>query len=799
MNIAMHSPVKTTLALAISLATATADADNGVSTTIAATSSDPATTASVGPAATSETPAALDTVIVTGQKLERSLQDTKDSVVVLTQGDLENRNLTDLSSVIDQTPGLSGDQFGFRIRGVRSSDGASQPNRGDLASVVIDGVTTSGWVKSETIGQLWDIAQLEVLRGPQSTNLGRNALAGAIVVNTQDPLYANEGKVRLGIGNYGAREYKGVANINLIDGVSALRLSAEKSSSDGYIDNITRNEKDYGGNDNSVYRLKWLVEPNDDLRMVLSYQRLENEYGDSRVLLGEYEADDRISTNNDDARFETKADLASLNVDFRLNQHWSLKAISAYQDGERDRFNDVDQSPQGYGNGGGTVVRFSEDNNWSQELRLTYQSESVRGSSGVYYTQIEAVRNQQINNDLNLVPLFTDFAINNNIDPNLVGMLFNPIPGLTNEALYPEFYGTEQSGFTQVETRSWAAFTEWEIDFADAWTASFGARYDAESKDYETGSTTVTRDALPSTLPVPPAPPATPVNVYTQILTLNGIIDAANSELGAYARSIPTQDDSKDFSNVLPHAGLTYHWDSDTSGSFFVKKSYRSGGSELTLLNGINEFNEEELWNYELAFRSVLADGRGVLNANLYYSDWKDQQVAVQEPGTSNAAFTMTVNAGEATLYGAEVSFDYALTGTIDVYAGGAFSHTEYQTFEAADGSDDYSGNEFTFAPQHTAMAGITYQSYNGLFVNTTLNYQGESYSDVANQNELSARTLMNINGGYEWQNSKLELFVNNVFDRSYETNNSLQTSAGIPVVRMGAPRLIGARATFSF
>jgi outer membrane receptor protein involved in Fe transport len=57
----------------------------------------------------------------------------------------------------------------------------------------------------------------------------------------------------------------------------------------------------------------------------------------------------------------------------------------------------------------------------------------------------------------------------------------------------------------------------------------------------------------------------------------------------------------------------------------------------------------------------------------------------------------------------------------------------------------------------------------------------------------------MNINGGYEWQNSKLELFVNNVFDRSYETNNSLQTSAGIPVVRMGAPRLIGARATFSF
>ena len=773
-----HQFLKNSLALAISLASTVAIAEE---------------------AAADSSTKKLNTVTVTGQKMERSLQDTKESVVVLTSEDLEIRNLTELTDVIQQTPGISGDQFGFRIRGVRSSDGAIQPNRGDLASVVIDGVTTSGWIKSGAVGQLWDVSQVEILRGPQSTNLGRNALAGAIIVNTSDPVYANEGKVRLGFGNYGQREYKGVANINLMEGISALRLSAEHSQSDGFIDNITRNEKDYNGRENTVYRMKLLLEPTDDLKMVLSYQHLENEYGDSRVLLGEFDKDDRKSTNDADAVFKTKADLASLNLDFKINHRWALKSISAYQDGERDRLSDTDLSALAYGNGGGTVIQDNEDTNWSQELRLNFNSDTVRGSTGVYYTSIEAKNSQVANNDLNLVTQFDSFARSQNINFPLGQFLTNPINLVpfggsgTLSALYPEFYGTEQTGFTNVETTSWAVFTEWDVDFADNWTASFGARYDNEKKEYSTGSNSIS----PNTLPTPLGAPYGSAGIGA--VTLDSIIGIANAQLSSFAQNVPETDKSKSFNNILPHAGITYRWNEDVTTSFFAKKSYRSGGSELTLLHGVNDFDQEELWNYELALRSELLDGRGLLNANIYYSDWKDQQVKIQELGTSSSAYTITENSGRSELYGAELSFDYILTETLDLYLGGALSNTEYKDFKSADGSNDYSGNEFTFAPKHTAMTGLNYQSFNGFFLNTSMNYQGKSYSDVANEKELSARTLVNINGGYEIQDLKLEVYVKNVFDRTYANHNNLQAANGTPAVRMGDPRVIGARATYNF
>lgn len=102
---------------------------------------------------------AIEKIVVTGQKLANTLQDTKESIAVFTQESLEQRNLQELTDVFLQTPGVSGSQYSFRIRGVRNSDGASLPNRGDLASVVVDGVTLSGWVKSEAAGNLWDVSQ----------------------------------------------------------------------------------------------------------------------------------------------------------------------------------------------------------------------------------------------------------------------------------------------------------------------------------------------------------------------------------------------------------------------------------------------------------------------------------------------------------------------------------------------------------------------------------------------------------------------------------------------------------------
>jgi outer membrane receptor protein involved in Fe transport len=286
--------------------------------------------------------------------------------------------------------------------------------------------------------------------------------------------------------------------------------------------------------------------------------------------------------------------------------------------------------------------------------------------------------------------------------------------------------------------------------------------------------------------------------------SLNQVIGLINIELAAFTAPVPATSKSEDFSNLLPHAGVTYKWNNDISTSFFIKKSYRSGGSELTLLSGVNNFDSEELWNYEASLRAVVLDGKGVFNTNVYYSDWTDQQVAIQEPGTQSAAFTITDNAGSSELYGFEASFDYELTENLNLYTGLAITHTEYIEFVHPT-LDDLSGNVFNFAPEETAVLGLNYYQSGGFFANASVSYVGESYSDVSNTKKMDSYTLVNINAGYEFEYLKLEVYAKNATDELYDTNNNLSyvsNAEGIKIgdgVILGAPREIGARVTFAF
>lgn len=778
----MKTFAKNGLALAISIACFTASAEQTDSANL--TSND------------------IETIVVTGQKLSNSLQETKESVEVFTNLTLEERNLENITDVFIQTPGVSGDQSKFYIRGVRSSDGSGNPSRGDLASVVIDGVTLSGWVKSEGAGQLWDVSQIEILRGPQSTNLGRNALAGAVVVNTMDPVFENEGIIRIGGGEYGKQELKGVANFNLVDDVSAIRISAESTKSDGFVNNTTRGEDDYGDTDHSVVRVKWLYQITDNLKSVFSYQHIESNYGQTISLWqGEnndfaFDKADRINLSGDDSRFDTEADLASLNIDYFINDEWSLKSITAYQSGERSRYSDYDQTPRTFGNGGGIVTQYSEDDNWSQEFRFNYEGDGIRGSSGFYLSSVDAYIGSENQLDLALPALFDEFS------PGLGAVLTTT--AVLPVVIYEPYFDTTQAGFTEVETSTWALFSEWEIDLSQQWVLSFGLRYDNEEQEFTTESNTVSNYELPAMggpfggIPLAPG------------LNIDGAIGLINSQLAAYVAGVPLANETEDFSNLLPHAGITYQWNDDVSTSFFVKKSYRSGGSELTLLNGVNYFDEEELWNYEAALRAVVLDGKGVFNANVYYSDWTDQQVAIQEPGTTSTAFTMTVNAGESTLYGAELSFNYELTDNLELYSGLALSHTEYDSFLSPDGEIDYLGNSFLFAPEQTAVLGFYYENDNGLFFNGNVSYISDStsrFSEPASSVsvngvealKIDSYTLVNVNGGYKFDNVILEAYVKNATDELYDTNNNLANDDGTASTILGAPREIGARVTFAF
>ncbi|MEM9624169.1 MAG: TonB-dependent receptor, partial [Pseudomonadota bacterium] len=509
--------------------------------------------------------------------------------------------------------------------------------------------------------------------------------------------------------------------------------------------------------------------PRDDLRLVLSLQHLDNSYGESRVLLAGFDEDDRVSTHDAPSEHSLDADLASLKIDYNISDQWTLTSISAYQDGERYRIDDTDLSALDINNGGGLLERDGEDTNYSQEFRFNYTSDRVRGSSGVYYNDISAKRNNTSLLNLDLI-----FQLNF-LSPGLGDLLVSGI------GLYPQYYDLNSQGLTDVDNEIWAAFSEWEIDLSDRWTVSFGARYDNEEQEVGSSVTASSTVILPDpALGIP--------------FGLDGTIVLINATLAGLSDDSPLQRTSTDFDNLLPHAGLTYHWNDDVSTTFFVKKSYRSGGSELTLLSGINQFDSEELWNYELAHRAVLFDGRGTFNANFYYGDWTDQQVSIPEPGTGNTAFQIVVNAGESELYGFEASFDYQLTDALSVYVGGAISHTEFEEFVSSQG--DFSGNEFAFAPETTGVIGLNYVHASGFFVNLVGTYTGSSYADEENTRKMDSYTLVNMTGGYASDRFKFEAYVKNALDETYIINNNILTSAGDQMARLGAPRQYGARFT---
>lgn len=130
-----------------------------------------------------------EVIVVTGQKIARSTQETKESVAVVTDQDIERYELQDLNDVYALSANVydmgAGETFG--IRGVSQNSASTGGGTGEMGSLYIDGVAYTGYASRFLAKDLWDMEQIEILRGPQSTNVGRNALIGAVVVESKKP------------------------------------------------------------------------------------------------------------------------------------------------------------------------------------------------------------------------------------------------------------------------------------------------------------------------------------------------------------------------------------------------------------------------------------------------------------------------------------------------------------------------------------------------------------------------------------------------------------------------------------
>ncbi|MEM9247740.1 MAG: TonB-dependent receptor [Pseudomonadota bacterium] len=651
----------------------------------------------------------LGTLILRGELIDRDIQESQTSAVVIPGEELEERGETDLRQTLRRVPGVhEGNQI--VIRGISADSGLGNLTSTSTVNIAVDGIRLSDY-RNTRRDQLstWDMEQIEVLRGPQSTQSGRNALAGSITLQSAKPEFFSEYKGRVGVGNFDSYQAALVLNTPLIEDRLAFRLSVDRRESDGFGDTIDGTNDRVGFEDLLTVRAGLRFDPTDRLSFNLTYTDIDDAFGSTGTTTDAFP--DRVSADGTRSQLDLRS--LGLSADYRVSDSLTLSSRTLYTEAQPNLNLPFP---------GGFLLRDREYETFEQEFTLSYTTETLRAVAGIFYTNIEED-----------------------------SLTFGEQTGLGSA-----------SSDEQITTENYAFYGEVEYDLDPSWTVIAGLRYDVE--DVENTSSA----------------------------------DQALEGLGVVASSSGTSDNT--YTAFLPKLGVVYRFSEDMSLGFTYQRGYRAGGTGITI-NATTApnpytYDPEFTDTFELAFRSQSSDGSRILNANLFYTSWTDQQVSQERaPGD----FVIT-NAGESEVWGAEIDYRQFVTDALEVFASAAYAETEYKDFVS--GGEQLAGNEFPFAPKLKASLGAYYTFANGLGIGGDVTYTSKSFSNPQNTDDLEneAFWVTNLSANYAFENGAvLTGYVRNLFDEDYTTtlNRPLGTPGGFASI--GAPREIGAFLSYTF
>lgn len=650
----------------------------------------------------------FEEIIVSGQVIKRTLNETPASVSVIDAKTIADSTIINVYDMFDRVANVSssfdGDQF--VIRGV-AINGPANVASGSLSSIYLDGVPLTRTGLTDGPLSAWDMEQAEFFRGSQSTSQGRNAMAGSIVLRSKEPEFDFDAKARFTAEEHGTFSYQAAAGGGLVEDVVAVRLAASLEETNGVADNLTRNDDSWDEEKNFFVRGKMLIQPggSEKTRLLLTALYSEKDEGHNIVDLTDPEA--RISYANE-ASF-TKQDNILLSAEFtsELSEKLTLSSATGYTEADYLSRRDSDNALTEVG---GVVfpdfdLSDTTESGFSQEVKLGYNGERLSMVVGGYYADVS----QEI-----------DFTRNS---------LFGVSDDLSSE-----------------DQKNYAFFSEADFDLTDKLTLTAGIRYDNE--DAEFASAGLTLDAT--------------------------------------------------YSAWLPKVGLGFQVNDNVRLNTFVSKGYRAGGAYYDR-GLVSEYDPEYTWNYEFAVRTNWLDGDLQFNANIFYTDWKDQQIFILDEffrfGVGNAAGSK--------YYGYELELSGAVTDELQIFAAYGYTKTEFDDFQvfAADGVTvllDLTGNEFRYAPRNNFSAGFTYRADSGFFASGDVSYTSGAFTDEFNSPDtrIDARTIANMKVGYEFESWAIYGQVTNVFDELYLLSN---IDFGGRFGAVGQPRTFGVTIDVNF
>ena len=313
----------------------------------------------------------LGEVVVTAERRHTDLQQTPIAATVLTGADLTNMGVVTVDQLMFATPGATVNNFGqgtdFDIRGIGKGEHNSQTSTGVIT--YRDGVATfPGYFQEEPY---FDVASIEILRGPQGTFGGQNATGGAVIVTTNDPVINGgfHGYVQGQVGNYSDGGLQGAVNLPISDTLAA-RFAYDSEYRESFYKITGPDGGPYTGNPGNLRagaaRLGILWKPDDSLSVLL---KTDYDY----LNMGAYPADPYYANNdlfdigaNSPQQALDRFGRTILKIDYKLPDGIALRSVSGYQKGVTDYVADLDGT--NYLND--TFGDSTDETLWSEEFNV---------------------------------------------------------------------------------------------------------------------------------------------------------------------------------------------------------------------------------------------------------------------------------------------------------------------------------------------------------------------------------------------------------------------------------------------
>ena len=677
----------------------------------------------------------LDDVVVTAQKEEELLQQLPVSVTSISSAQVQDYRLWNSRDITAIAPNLYSSDPGDK-RNVTSIRGISTTSYDPAVATYIDGVNQFGL--DTYIAQLFDIDHIEILRGPQGTLYGRNAMGGVINIVTKRPTNTTAGFAELNIGNKGQQRYNVGVRMPIIKDKLFIGIAGLYDHLNGYYTNDYNHSKyDRQKNITGNYYLRYL--PADQWSLTLNVKHSNNSNdgpfplvnGVSDALGNPYHLSQNAVT-----RMHDNTGNASLSVAYN-GQSFGFTSQTAYQSNYRIYKNpiDADFSPidgitliNNYGKDWNKVKVVTQEFKFSSSPTL---QSPFKWTAGTYL-------------------FYQD----------------NPVKQATRFGEDAAMVGSPDKNFSLISSSKGksagvAFFGQATYKLSPALDLTAGIRYDYEHKK---------QDILGQ---YQHDPDPNPVFNY-------------QSDTSAKAS----------FSAFSPKVNLGYHVSVNSLLFVSYSKGYRAGG--LTPLSSdasspaLYSFKPEYSNNVELGMKNTLFGNKLIVNIAAFYTTVVNAQVPTL---VLPAAVVITKNTGRLTSKGVEVEVDAKPADGLELNYSAGINDAKYTTLKLAQNGAEVNleGKRQLFTPDFTSMLAAQY-SYgigrshaNRLVIRGEWKYLGSQYFDLSNTIKQSSYGLLNTRFGFEAKKYSVMLWGRNLAGKKY-----IAYAYDFGAIHLGDPKTYG-------